>query len=99
MIQDFIDFLRAKHPRDRLIEGYKDHSCLALTVESGNDYSDRYLVDEVVIPFMIKHILRHDGIDMCPTSGIVLTSNDHRYKLVVTRTRAGSRFELDITIT
>ena len=99
MIQNFIDFLRAKHPKDRLIESYKDHCCLALTVESHNDYSDRYLVDEVVIPFMRKHRLQHKGVDMCPTSGIVLTSNDHRYKLVVTRTRAGSRFELDITIT
>lgn len=99
MIQDFIDFLRTKHPRDRLIESFKDSSRLALTVESGNDYSDRYLVEEVVIPFIIKHELRYKGIDMCPTSGIVLNSKDHSYKIVVTRTRVGSRFELVITVT
>ena len=99
MIQNFIDFLRAKHPKDRLIESYKDHCCLALTVESHNDYSDRYLVDEVVIPFMIKHRLQHKGVDMCPTSGIILTFEGHSYNLVVTRAQIGRQFELNITIT
>lgn len=99
MIQNFIDFLRAKHPRDRLIEGYKDLKCLALTVESCKDYSDNHLVEEVLIPFMIKHELQCEGDDPCPSNGIFIKSKDHKYKLVVTRTRAGSRFELDITIT
>ncbi len=99
MIQEFIDFLRTKNPGDRLDISYRDTHCLALVVVSCRDCDDQHFVTEVLIPFMIRNKITCPKVNPNPSAGLILMSQDRKYKLVTTRAKVGHRFELSITIT